>query len=571
MADFRKVILVLAVLAIVAAPASAQLACTAQASPAQIRAEGITELVGDSILKCTNDATRNVSIEAIIGSTNITNAIIDTPPTMVNAYVLITDATGTTGAPIEGRLTTPNSIIWQSVPIPVAVAPASLLIRITNIRVNASALGVGTGGVVTQVQETVLVSGTNVLDVPNNVLNVAAARTGLFFDVSEAEGSPFQACLGKSAPTGTTLVTPDFELTFTEGFGNAFKVQTLPTNPALPPNAEENVTFATLGITSGFVQGVTNGTQLRAVFSDVPAGVSVWVTTSALASSDITADLVAGTTATGAGGGYRRVVLTDGAGEAIWEVVPSITGPVAPDPAKIEDAVFGVLVSFSANVQLPPVTGLTAFSKVGGSFAPISDVFVAAELDEDDAPIPRFVDTATPEDTFQVVACVTNLLFPFVSNQAGFDTGIALVNTSYSNFTGSSGTPANQPFNTVAQTGTCTLYYFGVKSDGTTPAPQTTVPIGTATTSTVPINKYYEAFALSQGGPAGATGSAASFTGYIIARCNFQFGHGYAFITDLGAQKLAQGYLALVIPDRGSNVRKAENFTSGGTGEQLAN
>jgi hypothetical protein len=39
----------------------------------------------------------------------------------------------------------------------------------------------------------------------------------------------------------------------------------------------------------------------------------------------------------------------------------------------------------------------------------------------------------------------------------------------------------------------------------------------------------------------------------MIAVCNFQYAHGFAFISDLGAQKLAMGYLALVIPDPGSS------------------
>ena len=42
------------------------------------------------------------------------------------------------------------------------------------------------------------------------------------------------------------------------------------------------------------------------------------------------------------------------------------------------------------------------------------------------------------------------------------------------------------------------------------------------------------------------------FTGYMIARCNFQWAHGFAFISDIGARNLAMGYLPLVI-NNGSN------------------
>jgi len=35
----------------------------------------------------------------------------------------------------------------------------------------------------------------------------------------------------------------------------------------------------------------------------------------------------------------------------------------------------------------------------------------------------------------------------------------------------------------------------------------------------------------------------------MIAVCRFQYAHGFAFVSDLGARNLAMGYLALIIPD----------------------
>jgi hypothetical protein len=40
---------------------------------------------------------------------------------------------------------------------------------------------------------------------------------------------------------------------------------------------------------------------------------------------------------------------------------------------------------------------------------------------------------------------------------------------------------------------------------------------------------------------------APGFQGYGIAECAFQFGHGFAFVSDLGARNLAMGYLPLVV------------------------
>ena len=51
-------------------------------------------------------------------------------------------------------------------------------------------------------------------------------------------------------------------------------------------------------------------------------------------------------------------------------------------------------------------------------------------------------------------------------------------------------------------------------------------------------------FTLSNGGNLGVAATP-GFQGYIIAQANFQYCHGFAFISDLGAQKLAEGYLAI--------------------------
>jgi hypothetical protein len=119
---------------------------------------------------------------------------------------------------------------------------------------------------------------------------------------------------------------------------------------------------------------------------------------------------------------------------------------------------------------------------------------------------------------FQIVQCTTSLLFPFITNQAGFDTGIALMNTSM------------DPFGTAPQAGTCTMYFYGQNA----PPNYTTASIPSG------MNVAASTYAFL------ASSIAPSFQGYMIATCNFQYAHGYAFITDLGAQKLAEGYLALI-------------------------
>ena len=57
------------------------------------------------------------------------------------------------------------------------------------------------------------------------------------------------------------------------------------------------------------------------------------------------------------------------------------------------------------------------------------------------AKMPRFVASNDPDMVVEIDDCVTTLLFPFVTNKAGFDTGIAITNTS-------------------SDAGSCTITYF---------------------------------------------------------------------------------------------------------------
>jgi hypothetical protein len=120
-------------------------------------------------------------------------------------------------------------------------------------------------------------------------------------------------------------------------------------------------------------------------------------------------------------------------------------------------------------------------------------------------------------------------LFPFITNQVGFDTGVAILNTTL------------DPWGTAGQQGTCTMYFYGNNQ----PSPFVTpVIVPGQGINTAPAGNW--AFMASTIAP--------NFEGYMIAVCNFQLAHGYAFVSDLGAQKLAHGYLALILTN-GSGKR----------------
>ena len=158
-------------------------------------------------------------------------------------------------------------------------------------------------------------------------------------------------------------------------------------------------------------------------------------------------------------------------------------------------------------------------------------IFVASTIDQQ----PRFIDDSTDIDFLTINSCATNLLWPYVTNQAGFDSGLVISNTSM------------DPFNTTTQEGVCEIYYYGNSNGGDPPSMDTTPVVGAG---------GYAIWTLSSGGGVklwgeglgtGVIAAAPGFEGYVIAHCMFQYAHGYGFISDLGAQKLSQGYLALIL------------------------
>jgi hypothetical protein len=218
--------------------------------------------------------------------------------------------------------------------------------------------------------------------------------------------------------------------------------------------------------------------------------------------------------------GFANVQFTGTAAQAVYEVVNS-------DPAAIESAVLPIGVAFVSNTPNSlPATGTVS---VNASFAPLSTVNTASSS----APIPRFCDRSTAAPTFNINQCVCNLLFPFVTQAPGFDTGIAIANTSLDNING-----------VVPETGTVRMDFYGTTTGGAAVSPaslqsqNTTVPVPAGQVMT---------YTLFGGAGANATGLQAvpGFTGYIVARTNFRWCHGFAFISDLGATRLAEGYLAI--------------------------
>jgi hypothetical protein len=323
-------------------------------------------------------------------------------------------------------------------------------------------------------------------------------------------------------------------------------------------NSESNFVLAT---PSGGNAGLADfGTRLKAQFNNVPAGARLYVSTRNVNNAAIAFFPAApdGASSNNTGGPVALLVngestpdgnisgnagffpainptgeapatgntplveipVINGSASAVWEVVNT-------NPNALETVRFGVYITYTANVaQNTPPPGV---STVNLSFAPTPTAAFSASAGaaaSSTLPIPRFVaDTAAARTLTTINICRTILLYPYVTNIAGFDTGLAIANTT------------TDPFGTGPQAGACKLnWYQGANN----PAQGDTGTIASGTVYTTL-----------------ASTAVPGFNGYMIAVCNFQFAHGFAFVSDLGARNLAMGYLALVIPDPGSGARTA--------------
>jgi hypothetical protein len=269
------------------------------------------------------------------------------------------------------------------------------------------------------------------------------------------------------------------------------------------------------------------GTRLLARFKNLPSGTTAFYANHADILQKNTASIKTGDVnqtnadANGAGAfsstatsGYSAMAPVSGQASVTWEVLRA-------DTSVTESVKIGIALGYKANTtnNLPTL----GTSTVDGQLAPLSTTAIASTS----ATIPRFVEDSTlnGKTIFTINACRSNLLFPFVVNGSGYETGMAIANTT------------KDPFGTQLQTGTCTLNYYGKSGSTDVCLTQTSKSI---------TGGQYIAWTLGSGGDVPAT---PNFIGYAIAQCNFQYAHGFAFISDTRVEKISHGYLALVMDE----------------------
>jgi len=625
--NFRRIMTAMFLLAICVGLANAQvfnnggvvggatglpLQCTANvAVPPQLRAEGLTELIGDIVLTCTGGnalpigtliPTANITVSL---GTNVTSRLLGagtatSPSNASEALLLIDEPTtditlahgpgpaapfvvcgnsavgaGPTGCAVAAAaggsatlvgggaapntyqgLVVSNQVTFQGIPVnPPTSSGVARVYRITNVRANTSALGGGGLAGTTQLLASISISGSASLPVANPVLVAGFIQAGLTTSLRSTQntGSGSSTNLAQCGGGGPTALTI---LRYTENFGTSFKQRVAPltnaansgqvsnlvgqSTPGTIYNSESGLILQSVAGTGGVAGLADYGTRLKAVFNNIPAGVRIYVSTNNVVndfsgnvanpnngqSPTSYAQLILSETAADANGfvpaatsnatvsgnasttqNIFELAVVNGTATAVWEVITT-------NANANENLDFGVWTNFTANpgANSPPVGTGT----VNMSYAPTpTAAFTAAAGGAASASltIPRFADSSSGTNILSIVLCQTTLLYPYVTNIAGFDTGLAIANTT------------SDPFSTRTQNGACVLNFYGTAA----PAPVNTGNVATGTVY------------------ATLTSTAApGFNGYMIAVCNFQLAHGFAFISDLGARNLAMGYLALV-------------------------
>jgi hypothetical protein len=320
----------------------------------------------------------------------------------------------------------------------------------------------------------------------------------------------------------------------------------------------------------GGAGGATAGTRLEMTFTNIPQGSSIFVPPVIFLYRQNTTPPLPAIYTAGVSTGVAVLTTTDANGDTTYapaetglpSSIPAVAsgnpvGTLSPvsnglavyevlfdDPGSLEQVDIPVVVAFVSNLSANPPIGLPAtgtIAQVAGGFAPFYTTS-AAGLPSGSLPIPRFTPGNAPLNLFEVNKCACDLLFPFVTSTGGFDTGIAIANTSLD-------PGATFGFGATPQQGAVTFFYFGTGAGGAAPP-------ASQTSGIVPAGQILTYVVSSGGGSIGTSANGldnrgAGFQGYIIAQAAFQWCHAYAFIGALGqgpgTPGVSEGYLGLIL------------------------
>lgn len=427
-------LLSLIAVALTATGQTTPLQCVANtATTPPIRQTEITAAVGDIVINCSGGTrtpagqpvpTHDIQIHFNSDYTGRTTGLfteslllIDEPS--VPAQVPCTTDTslcGSTGGSsgpnvFQGKVLASNAVVFYGVPLDPPGDSGQRILRITNLRMNASKLPVSQSYFPTQALASISISGVALIN--DTELTVAYAMEPMTAAIRNAAGDTTANTYRGVEFTSCTPVTKQrfANLRFTERFGTAFLKPNWSYDPVTGVSGTPNAQ-ATLGTIYNTASGFYNpnfpstnnlnkagladsGTRLQATFNGLPPGATLYISTVAVTYTNgvpapnangvdearLTASAVGAfspVAATETLDGIPVVVLPidKGSATAVWEVLQS-------NPSMQGDLDFPVWISFSGASE-----GLGT-ATVAMQFGPLSSETGASET----AQISRFADS----------------------------------------------------------------------------------------------------------------------------------------------------------------------------------
>lgn len=449
----------------------------------------------------------------------------------------------------------------------------SMTIRITNVRIDATPYQSSSlSGI--PVTATVSITGSQTVTISN------PGAVAVAFPVS-----------GVKTPSITPVNSPacnssgSFTLQIQEGFNSAFKRQdTVISSDGVNVPATtsaigaQNVFGYSYGTESGYynpalstdpthiVGLATEGTRIWIQLKNVPSGVTVTAPVIAYLDGGATSGPVQQTLSfltdgngnahsgyahlvnyadSGGGGGYSPGTSSNASYSSTnnSSVVTFVYEILFSDPGALETLTVKFTASYTPNT--PTVTSPATYIQALVSLGPVSvnkvntaQVFGGGGYSAvSDTSVPRFtlLQSAGPGSVFGLTSCQCDLLLPYVVAGSGYETGIAITNSSL------------DPFGTTPQSGYVQLYYFPDY------ASQYTGVSGPFTQTTgVPLKAGDQLLMVLGTGsvnPGANIHGVPGFEGYIVVVADFQYCHGYVFVSDTKVSKFAMGYIGMVLDD----------------------
>lgn len=493
MFDFRKVGLVFAAAALVVGSAYGQATIpnVANSTTANfVAAEGTTESLPPLTFTVTNGASVSGSISFTIqASVPFAN---QTPPHQTSPTI---DATATDNNNDVGTVTLTG-------PTTALVTFSSVSANLTSITVNGLRVDAAASAA-PDITVTLSVSNTSGVTVTGGAYPVSYLKTSIGA-VTESATTPTNAPNVGLASTTAAAVYPVTNLTINGGFPGAFKIST---------DVANGSTVA------------SQGTRLAVTFTNLNANVNYYVPATIGTAPLVLTAYTSATATTSA-----ATVTTPAAAAGLVQLPAPVGGSSTIYYGVTSDAAANT--SGSATILLdeniPSQSSVTTVSS-----APVSASVVLVGMPSGGG-YPQYAANLTPVTVTTPASSLltlstTTLLFPYVSNAGGFDTGIAITNAT----AGLDPTAGTYNAHATGQPGTFTVYFYG------TGAPSSAY---TSVTATAP-GTVGTPFLLSTIAP--------GFDGYLVVTANFSDAHGFALITN---GTITEGYLAIVTNNGGVNA-----------------